>query len=107
MIYMNYLANAKPLGGITTGEISDKYNTLFTPSGFTFSIWGIIYILVFMFVIVFVTSTPTSLSNPQLLGTLFIISCLLNASWLLSWHYDKILLSTVIMVVFLVTLLSI
>lgn len=107
MIYMNYLANSKPLGGISTGEISDKYNTMFTPSGFTFSIWGIIYLLVFIFVIVFALSGNEGIPNMTLLGVLFIITCILNISWLLTWHFDRILLSTVVMILFLVTLLSI
>lgn len=107
MIYMNYLANSKPLGGISTGEISDKYQTLFTPSGFAFSIWGLIYILVLTFVIKFAFSTSSSTQNMELLGILFIISCFLNIGWLLSWHFDKILLSTIVMIFFLITLLSI
>ena len=107
MIYMNYLANAKPLGGISTGEISDKYNTMFTPSGFTFSIWGIIYILVIVFVFTFTTSKQGDIPNMNLLGILFIVTCILNSTWLLSWHFDRIFLSTVIMVLFLITLLSI
>ncbi len=107
MIYMNYLANSKPLGGISTGQISDKYNTLFTPSGFTFSIWGVIYLLVLAFVVIFTLSNENTMPNMILLGILFIISCTLNVGWLLCWHFDKILLSTLIMVLFLITLLSI
>ena len=29
MIYTNYLANALPIGGITTGEVSDLLDNLF------------------------------------------------------------------------------
>jgi hypothetical protein len=45
MIVMNYLANALPLNGRTTGELSSAYPNLFTPAGVTFSIWGVIYLL--------------------------------------------------------------
>mgnify|MGYP000890446844 FL=1 len=107
MIYVNYLANSKPLGGISTGEISNKYNTLFTPSGFTFSIWGIIYLLVFAFVITFVIAKPDASTNMELLGILFIVTCIINIGWLFCWHFDKILLSTIVMILFLLTLLSI
>lgn len=107
MIYVNYLANSKPLGGISTGEISNKYNTLFTPSGFTFSIWGIIYLLVFTFVISFVVAKPEASTNTELLAILFIVTCLMNIGWLFCWHFDKILLSTFVMILFLATLLSI
>lgn len=107
MIYINYLANSKPLGGISTGEISNKYDTLFTPSGFTFSIWGVIYLLVLGFVVVFTTSQESAISSLNLLGILFIVSCILNITWLFCWHFDKILFSTVVMILFLLTLLSI
>ena len=36
MIVMNYLANALPLNGKTTGELSDAYPNLFVPAGVTF-----------------------------------------------------------------------
>ena len=51
VIYTNYLANALPIGGVTTGEVSDLLDNLFTPTGFTFSIWGVIYLSLFIFYI--------------------------------------------------------
>ena len=45
VISINYLANALPIGGVTTGQASDALPNLFTPAGITFSIWGIIYLL--------------------------------------------------------------
>ena len=45
MVITNYLANALPLNGRRTGDISDAYPSLFTPAGITFSIWGVIYLL--------------------------------------------------------------
>lgn len=107
MIYFNYLANAKPLGGRTTGEISDKYDTLFTPPGFTFSIWGIIYLLVFAFVVMIVLQSSYITPKVDIVIYLFIVSMILNVLWLLCWHNDKILLSTIVMILFLVVLLTI
>ena len=51
MVAMNYLAVSLPLGGNTTGELSDMYPNLFTPAGFTFSIWGLIYTALFVYII--------------------------------------------------------
>jgi hypothetical protein len=45
MVGMNALATTLPLNGQSTNEISDRYDTLFAPIGFTFSIWGVIYLL--------------------------------------------------------------
>jgi len=43
-IVVNSLANALPLNGQTTAEISDRFVVYFTPAGYVFSIWGVIYI---------------------------------------------------------------
>ena len=51
VLVMNYLANALPLAGRSTGAISDLYPNLFAPAGFTFAIWGIIYLLLLLFII--------------------------------------------------------
>ena len=50
-VVVNGLSNALPLNGKTAGELSDQYPNLFVPSGLTFSIWGVIYILLAIFVI--------------------------------------------------------
>ena len=39
------------IGGQTTAEVSSKYETLVTPAGFTFAIWGVIYGMLGVFVI--------------------------------------------------------
>ena len=38
-LYVNYLANALPLNGLTTGDISGMYDNAFVPAGLTFAIW--------------------------------------------------------------------
>jgi len=45
MVVVNGLANAIPLNGRQTGEVSDMYGNLFAPAGITFAIWGVIYLL--------------------------------------------------------------
>ncbi len=43
-LVMNGAANAIPLNGRGTGEISDSFKVLFVPAGYVFAIWGLIYI---------------------------------------------------------------
>ncbi|HKL47867.1 MAG TPA: tryptophan-rich sensory protein [Candidatus Izemoplasmatales bacterium] len=108
MLLVNYLANALPIGGNTTGDISGKYNSLFTPSGFTFSIWGIIYLLLGIFVVLlFLEPNDTLTQNGSTILILFNAINVFNSLWLLSWHNDKILLSTLVMVGLLIALLAI
>ena len=51
VVLVNALANGLPLGGQSTGEVSAKYESLFTPAGYAFAIWGLIYLALFAFVI--------------------------------------------------------
>ena len=50
MVGVNALANILPINGISTGAISDSYPNLFAPAGFTFAIWGVIYLLLGVFI---------------------------------------------------------
>ncbi|MGW8181226.1 MAG: hypothetical protein ACWGQW_21050 [bacterium] len=49
VIIVNGAANALPLNGETTAEVSDRYGNLFTPAGYVFAIWGAIYLLLAAF----------------------------------------------------------
>jgi hypothetical protein len=103
MIVMNYLANALPLNGKTTGALSDAYPNLFVPAGVTFSIWGVIYILLVTFcVIQFTTSHQAVISR---IAWLFGITCIFNALWIVAWHYERLPLSLILMLGLLVSLI--
>ncbi len=110
MVVMNYLAVALPLNGNTTGELSDKYANLFVPSGATFSIWGVIYLLLLVYTI-YQASTLFS-SKPSLVnrivsqvGIWYFVSSLCNSAWIVAWHYEVLPLSVVIMLGILLSLL--
>jgi tryptophan-rich sensory protein len=105
MLVMNYLANALPLGGKTTGELSDAYPNLFVPAGVTFSIWGVIYLLLAGFCVYQFSQKGAPVAAS--VGWLFAVSCILNALWIVAWHYEKVPLSLVIMAGLLVTLILI
>jgi hypothetical protein len=105
MVFMNYLANAIPLNGKTTGELSAQYPNLFVPAGITFSIWGAIYMLLLVFLIFQFTHSYSEIISK--IGWLFTISCALNALWIVAWHYKMLPLSLVIMLGLLVTLIII
>jgi len=103
MIVMNWLANALPLNNRNTGEISDSIPNLFVPSGITFSIWGIIYLLLLIYCILQFRQTNQVIS--ERIGWAFGISCLLNAVWIVFWHYGRLPLSLIAMLVILLALI--
>lgn len=111
MVTLNALANILPINGRNTGEISDFYADLFAPAGLTFSIWGLIYILLLGYSIYQLTYYTTSDENTKKLlykvNIAFIISSIANSFWILAWHYDFILASLLLMVVILLCLIAI
>lgn len=99
VIYVNYLANALPINGYTTGQLSDFYPNLFVPAGVTFSIWGIIYLFLIGFVIAQWFQRFNSIV--QNIGYYFLFNCVFNCSWILAWHYRLEELSLLIMLLLL------
>ncbi len=109
VVIVNALATTIPLGGMTTGQLSELYPNLFVPAGLTFSIWGIIYLLLGIYVvygIVFSLRKPEpSDSFIERVGILFVISCIANAGWIFSWQYRVLPLSLVCMLILLLSLI--
>jgi hypothetical protein len=118
MIAVNVLANALPINGRTTGAISDAYQNLFAPAGLTFAIWGVIYLLLGGHVLYQLglfhgagdrseAAESRRVSMLERVGVLFSLSSLVNVAWILSWHYDLIGVSTVLLATMLVLLILI
>jgi len=115
MIVINGFADLLPIGGNTTAEVSVRYSNYFLPASITFLIWALIYLLLLLFCIYQAGSlfqqNKTGISNKEIvagkIGILFILSCLLNSSWLLAWHFHQLGLSVIIMLMLLITLILI
>ena len=104
---LNGLANAIPLNGQTTGEISDRFQVYFVPAGYVFSIWGLIYLALIGFAVY--QALPAQRENPRLrrIGYLFALSCVANVAWLFLWHYEIFPLTLVAMLTLLLSLIAI
>ena len=118
MIAVNVLANALPINGRTTGAVSDAYPNLFAPAGVTFAIWGLIYLLLgahvlYQFGLFHVSDDKGAVGESrrvsllERVGVLFSLSSIANVAWILSWHYDLILVSTLLLATMLVLLILI
>lgn len=111
VLVVNGMANAIPLGGNTTGDISALYPNLFVPAGLTFSIWGVIYLTLAVFVIYqardLFSKEQKKMPFLRSISWYFFISCLANVGWIFSWHYRQALLSLIMMLLLLFTLIVI
>lgn len=111
MITVNALANILPINGNTSGAVSNAYPNLFAPAGLTFTIWGLIYLLLAGFILYECGVVPDrSRPSPdatRLVDQLFIISALANSAWIFAWHYRLIFLSLILITILLLSLIAI
>ena len=114
VLVVNALANILPINGLNTAQVSAMYPNLFVPAGFTFGIWGFIYLLLILHVVYshYILVHEKRCVNcigklVHRLNPLFWLTCLLNVSWIFAWHYLQVGLSVVIMIALFLTLLRI
>lgn len=105
VLTINALANILPINGYNTGQVSAFYPSLFTPAGFTFSIWSVIYLLLILFA--FSQKRIFERDFFSALSKWFLISCTANFCWILAWHYLLPEVSVLIMLLLLISLIKI
>lgn len=104
-LIVNTLANALPLNGLNTGQISDRFNVYFVPAGYVFSIWGLIYVGLIAYGIF--QALPAQRDNSRLRSTSWWIALggLANSTWIFLWHYQQFPATLVAMFLLLATLI--
>jgi len=108
MVIVNFLANSLPINNRSTGVISDAYPNLFAPAGFAFSIWGLIYLLLALYVLYqFTKNGQVKEKIFKKINPFFIATSIANILWIFAWHYDYIGLSVLIMATLLFFLIKI
>jgi hypothetical protein len=109
-IATTFAVQSKWINELSVGEVSDLYSTLFTPAGFTFSIWGLIYFALIVFCVFHIYAAfrlpETDTANKKFRRTnpWFIINNLATSAWLLAWTHEKLLLSVVLIIIQLISL---
>jgi len=102
---LNWLANALPLNGRTTRQISDAFPAnVFAPAGYVFAIWGVIYLGLIAFVAYQFTPAGRQSKAVRRVGGWFALSNVANALWIMFWHYEIFPATMAAMLVLLVSL---
>ena len=106
-LVMNYLSNVVPFGGMTNGDVSNKYYTAFTPAGYAFSIWGVIYLGLIGFAVY--QALPSQRTNPRFraIGPLVMLNGLFNSLWLVAFGNEWLAVSVLFIFGLLYTLYGI
>lgn len=103
-VILNVLFNysyVKIFSQASMGEVSARYPSLFTPSGYAFSIWGLIYIAFIFYCIIQLQKSrlPKKIYNQISLPLL--LSNLLAGVWIWVYTNEMLLLSVVIILALL------
>jgi hypothetical protein len=104
-IVINILANALPINGLNTGQISDTFKVYFVPAGYVFSIWGIIYIGLIAYAVY--QAIPSQRENPRMQATGWWVALggLANCAWIFLWQYEHFIWTVAAMLVLLASLI--
>lgn len=101
-IAFNAFASYLLPGAQTEGEISNNYNSMFTPAAYTFSIWWLIYFTFFMYSVFQLSYNERFKPVYDKIAWPFIIMNLLSIAWIVSFRYEYLLTSGFIIVGMLV-----
>lgn len=108
VVIINGLAGATSIiGGRNTAQVSNSFPTLITPAGYVFSIWGIIYILLGVFVFYQALPSQQGKGFQSKIGWLFVLSSIANVVWLFLWQFEFLTLTVPIMFLLLASLIFI
>jgi len=107
VVIVNALANIIPFNGQNTGAVSDGYPVLFTPAGYVFAIWGVIYVGLLAFGAHQYLTREEQNRRLQRPGLLFILSCVCNGAWLFFWHHERFGVTLLLMLMLLCSLILI
>lgn len=108
-LIVNYLTASGFINGMSQKAVSNKYNTLITPAGFAFSIWGLIYLLIgISLVYMLLKNKETKVKILiNIITPIFLFNCLFNILWNISFSYEKIGISTIFIFLMLINLILI
>ncbi|MBM4233952.1 MAG: tryptophan-rich sensory protein [Gammaproteobacteria bacterium] len=107
VLIVNAAANIVPINGLSTGQLSSLYPTGFTPPGWVFSIWSVIYLGLLSFGVAAWRGGPRVCSRIAAIRNPYYLNAVGNAAWIFAWHYRQVELSVAIMLLILATLIVI
>ena len=94
VIAVNAAANIMPINGYATGQLSDLNPTGFTPAGWVFAIWSLIYLGLLAYACVSAFGSEAIRVRAASVRTLFLCNAAVNVAWIFAWHYRQVELSS-------------
>ncbi len=110
MVTCNVLFEALRLGGVTSAEVSASVFAWFTPAGYVFAIWGLIYVALFAWLVNCTRRETRAAMDAagitSMISGLFVVSCALNVTWLILFHLRQAVASLFVIVFLWIALVA-
>lgn len=87
VVTINLLSSAFPMFGVNQGQISDAYPNFFTPAGYVFSIWFIIYLTAIIFMIYQGRRSQRTESYLGKISYFYFLGGLANIAWIIVFPF--------------------
>jgi hypothetical protein len=106
-LLMNGLAGSGVFNGKSVGDVSAQYDTLFAPAGYAFSIWGVIYLMLILFVGYqwFAWLKRKEDTELKQTGIWFGVSSIANGLWIVAWLNESLGISVLLILILLGSLI--
>ena len=109
-IGINYYSQLYTINGNRVSDMSNKYDNLFTPAGYAFAIWGIIFLSLLIFAGYQIYRTIIRKKTFDFIsqsGLWFALATVGTGLWVVVWLYDYTLVSVLVMLVILFSLIKV
>ena len=107
ILVVNGFAGSMGINGVTTGQVSDDVPSLFTPAGYVFSVWALIYLALAAYTVYQALPSQRDRAPVEGVGYWFVASSACNVVWLFLWHYGQFALSLLAMLGLLGSLIAV
>ena len=104
-IAFSYASNGRIINGQNNADVSAKYPTLFTPAGYAFSVWGLIYLSLVAYAVYQLRPARRDKRIHDRLAVPLTATTLLSMVWLVLFNAEWLLMSAVVIVGMLATAL--
>jgi len=107
VLVVNAAANMGGINGARTGEVAARYDLPFTPAGWVFSIWGVIYFGLAAFTLYQLAGGGAASPRVAAVRPAYVFTGVANVTWLVFWHHELLWATLAVMLLLLGALVTI
>jgi len=89
-VAFNYANDHLGLGGRSMAEVTARYPNYFTPAGYAFSIWGVIYLAFIVYAAAALTRSQRAIPFHDGVAPTLALANVLASAWVLAYRFERL-----------------